>query len=361
MIPVYQPDLSGKEKEYVMDCMESTWISSKGKYVERFEKLFSEYIGVKYGTAVSNGTVAIHLALLTIGVGRDDEVIVPSFTYVASANPIVYLGAKPVFVDSDKDTWQINETEVEKKITDKTKAVIAPHLYGYPCNMHVLRELCDKHNIYLIEDCAEAIGTEYKGKKVGTFGDISCFSFFGNKTITTGEGGMVLSNNKELIDMARHVKDQGMSKTQEYWHDIVGYNFRMTNICAAIGCAQLERIDQFISRKKEIGRIYKEILKDVPVKFQEDSEDILNTYWMVAALLENENKRKEFRKYLKACDIDTRPTFAPIHKMPMYDLGESYPVAEMLGKCGINLPSYPLLVNEQIEYICNVIKNFYAK
>lgn len=361
MIPVYQPDLSGKEKEYVMDCMDSTWISSKGKYVERFENLFAEYIGVKYGTAVSNGTVAIHLALLTLEIGIGDEVIVPSFTYIASANPIVYVGAKPIFVDSSEDTWQINELEIEKKITDKTKAVIAPHLYGYPCKMDVLRKICDKHNIYLIEDCAEAIGSEYKGKKIGTYGDLACFSFFGNKTITTGEGGMVLSNNKELIDKARHIKDQGMSKTREYWHDIVGYNFRMTNICAAIGCAQLERIEQFVSRKIEVGALYKEMLKSVPVKFQKDSKDILNTYWMVAILLEDENQRRDFRKYLKEHDIDTRPTFSPIHKMPMYDLGEYYPVSEDLGKRGINLPSYPLLSNEQIEYICNVIKDFFAK
>lgn len=361
MIPVYQPDLSGKEKEYVMDCMDSTWISSKGKYVERFENSFAEYIGVKYGTAVSNGTVSIHLALLALGIGIGDEVIVPSFTYIASANPIMYLGAKPVFVDSSEDTWQMNELEVERKITDKTKAVIAPHLYGYPCKMDVLREICDKHNIYLIEDCAEAIGSEYKGKKVGTYGDLACFSFFGNKTITTGEGGMVLSNNKELIDKARHIKDQGMSKTQEYWHDIIGYNFRMTNICAAIGCAQLERIDQFVSRKIEVGELYKEMLKSVPVKFQKDSKDIVNTYWMVAILLENENQRRDFRKYLKEHDIDTRPTFSPIHKMPMYESGKFYPVSENLGMRGINLPSYPLLSNEQIEYICNVIKDFFAK
>lgn len=360
MIPVYQPDLSGKEKEYVMDCMDSTWISSKGKYVERFENSFAEYIGVKYGAAVANGTVAIHLALLALGVGVGDEVIVPSFTYVASANPIVYVGAKPVFVDSSEDTWQIDTNEVEQRITDRTKAVIAPHIYGYPCEMDTLRQICDKHHLFLIEDCAEAIGSAYKDKKVGCYGDLACFSFFGNKTITTGEGGMVLGDNKELIDRARHIKDQGMSRTQEYWHDIVGYNFRMTNICAAIGCAQLEKIDRFVSRKIEIGEMYQDLLKDVPVTFQKNNKDVLNTYWMIALLLKDDDQRKDFRKYLKEHEIDTRPTFFPIHKMPMYECGESHPVSEDLGNRGINLPSYPLLSDQDVAMICNVIKEFFS-
>ncbi len=359
MIPVYQPDLSGNEKKYVLDCVESTWISSKGKYVERFEKEFAEYIGVDYGTTVSNGTVAIHLALLTIGIQPNDEVIVPSFTYVASANPIVYLGAKPIFVDSKADTWQIDETKVRERITEKTKAIIVPHIYGYPGKMDEIRRICEQNTLFLIEDCAEGIGSEYDGRKVGTFGDLSCFSFFGNKTITTGEGGMVLSNNKELIDKARHIKDQGMSRHREYWHDIVGYNFRMTNLSAAIGCAQMEKISEFVERKIEIGNMYRELLKNVPVEFQKDTEKIKNTYWMVSILLKDELERRNIRAYLREREIDTRPTFFPIHKMPMYDIGEEYPISENLGQRGINIPSYPLLENSQIEYICNEIKKFY--
>lgn len=359
MIPVYQPDLTGREKEYVVDCMDSTWISSKGKYVEQFENAFAEYIGVKYATAVSNGTVAIHLALLAIEVGKGDEVIVPSFTYIASVNPIIYQGATPVFVDSVKDTWQMDEQEVERKITDKTKAVIAPHIYGHPCKLNRLREICDRHHLYLIEDCAEAIGSEYAGRKVGSYGELACFSFFGNKTITTGEGGMVVSNHKELLDKARHIKDQGMSKTREYWHDIIGYNYRMTNLCAAIGCAQLEKVEQFKRRKIQIGEIYQELLAKTPVVFHKPCGDVLHTYWMVSLLLKEDGERDMLRKYLKEHGIDSRPSFYPVHKMPMYDKNEVMEVAERLGERGINLPSYPSLSDKDIEFICETIINFF--
>ena len=254
--PVYQPSLTGKEKEYVMDCMDSTWISSKGKYIHKFEEGFANFIGVKYATGVCNGTVAIHLALAAAGIQSGDEIIVPTFTYIASANPIAQMGATPVFCDSERENWQMSPEDAESKITSKTKAMIVPHLYGNCCNMDKITEIARKHNLLIIEDCAEAIGTKYKGQCVGSFGDISCFSFFGNKTITTGEGGMVVSNNFELFDRAASLKTQGVSKVKEYWHDVAGYNFRMTNIEAAIGLAQLEQADKFINKKRQIAQWY---------------------------------------------------------------------------------------------------------
>lgn len=239
--PVYQPSLGDKEKENVIECLNSTWISSKGKFIAQFENSFSKYIGVKHAVAVSNGTVALHLALLSLGIGEGDEVIVPSFTYIASVNAIKYTCAKPVFVDSDPITWQIDPEKIEEKITTKTKAIMTVHLYGHPCEMDKIKKIAAKHKLYIIEDCAEAFGSLYKGKHVGTIGDIYTFSFFGNKTITTGEDGIVVTNDPSLNEKVIHLKGQGLAKNREYYHDIIGYNYRMTNICAAIGCAQLER------------------------------------------------------------------------------------------------------------------------
>lgn len=238
--PVYIPSLSGNEKKYVNECLDTSWISSKGHFVNEFETEFSKYIGVKHSTSVCNGTVAIHLAAASLGLGPGDEVICPSFTYIASANPFKQLGCNIIFCDSQKDSWQMDPEDIEKRITPKTKAVIAVHLYGHPCNMNKICALAQKYNLFLIEDCAEAIGSCYQGKHVGTFGDIACFSFFGNKTITCGEGGMVVCNNDELYERAKHLKGQGVVSWKEYWHDISAFNYRMTNIQAAIGLAQLE-------------------------------------------------------------------------------------------------------------------------
>ena len=223
-ISVYKPSLNGNEKKYVNDCLDTTWISSKGKYNDMFAEHFSEYIGTQYGTTVTNGTLALHLALLALGVGEGDEVIVPSFTYIASANAVKYTGADVVFVDSLEDSWQMDPDDVERKITKNTKAIMPVHLYGHPCDMDAIMALARRHDVFVIEDCAEAIGSEYNGKKVGSFGDIAAFSFFGNKTITCGEGGMVLTNNKTLFERVVHIKGQGLATHREYWHDIVGYN-----------------------------------------------------------------------------------------------------------------------------------------
>lgn len=359
---VYQPSLSGNEKKYVNECIDSTWISSKGKFVTEFEKAFSNYIGVKNGTGVCNGTVAIHLALVALGLGEGDEVIVPTFTYIASANPILQVGAKPVFADCCEDTWQIDPKDIKAKITPKTKAIMVVHLYGHPCDMDSIMKIAQENNLFVIEDCAEAIGSEYKGKKIGSFGDVACFSFFGNKTITCGEGGMVLTNSDYLYERLCHFKGQGLARYREYWHDTMGYNYRMTNIQAAIGLAQFEQVETFIQRKQNVSKWYKEKLRGLPIVFHDAVGDVKHTWWMCSILVASESERENLRNYLKEQGIETRPTFYPIHTMPVYaQKYERHPVAEDIALRGINLPSYPTLEEHDIDYICKKIGEFYAR
>jgi perosamine synthetase len=359
-IPVYQPSLSGNEKKYVLECLDSTWISSKGKFISQFEDKFAAYIGVKHATTVSNGTVAIHLALLALGIGSGDEVIVPTLTYIASVNAIVYTGATPVFVDSVADTWQMDPEDVKRKITPRTKAVMAVHLYGHACDMPALKQICEENDLFLIEDCAEAIGTKWGDKYVGTFGDISTFSFFGNKTITTGEGGMVVTNDHTLYDRSVHFKGQGLAKHRQYWHDVVGYNYRMTNICAAIGLAQLEQVEQFIDRKKAIAAQYKSLLEDSPVEFHREHPGTTHTYWMCSVLVPEASQRDPLRDHLASSGIETRPLFYPVHTMPMYSQKfQKHVVAEDLGWRGINIPSFPGLTDQQVNDIAQAIKSFF--
>jgi perosamine synthetase len=358
-IPVYQPSLNGNEKKYVNECLDSTWISSKGKFLGQFEEQFASYINIKHATAVSNGTVAIHLALIALGIGPGDEVIVPTLTYIASVNAIAYTGATPVFVDSLQTTWQLDTEDVKRKITSKTKAIMAVHLYGHACNMDALQNICKENQLFLIEDCAEAIGSTYKGKHVGTFGDISTFSFFGNKTITTGEGGMVVTNDETLMDRAVHFKGQGLAKHRQYWHDVIGYNYRMTNICAAIGLAQLEQIDSFLAQKRQVAQWYKEKIKNTEILFHPEDKDVYHSYWMCSILIDNPSKRDALREALANEGIETRPLFYPVHTMPMYSLKfQKHPIAENLGWRGLNLPSYPGLTEIQVESICEVINSF---
>ncbi len=355
-IPVYQPELSGNEKIYVDRCLDSTWISSKGEYVTRFQSDFCSYLNIGHATAVSNGTVALHLALQTLGIGPGDEVIVPTLTYIASVNAIAYVGAIPVFVDSEEHSWNIDPRQIVSKITPKTKAILVVHLYGAPCDMVQIMEICKQHKLILIEDAAEAFGTQYHGQYAGSFGDISTFSFFGNKTITTGEGGMVVSNNKQLIERAAYLKSQAVSSVREYWHDEIGFNYRMTNICAAIGVAQLERADQILKRKRDLATWYRAELAGTSLTFQTDYPDSINSYWMVSALADDASTRDKIRNYLKDRCIETRPLFYPAHTMPSFKTIESFPVAESLSQRGLNLPSYPGLTREQVAYICSKIK-----
>ncbi len=361
-IPIYQPALDGNEKKYVNECLDSSWISSRGEYISKFENEFRKFVGVEHATAVSNGTVALHLAIVTLGIGPGDEVIVPSFTYIASVSTIAITGATPVFVDSLEDTWQMDPKDVKRKITPRTKAIMAVHLYGHACEMDELVRIAKENNLFLIEDCAEAFGSTYKKKHVGTFGDLATFSFYGNKTITTGEGGMVVTNDETLYDRAYHLKMHGLAKYREYWHDVLGFNYRMTNICAAIGLAQLEKANEKILRKRLIVKWYNDALKNLPVKHHGEHGEVFHSYWMYSILVESPNIREDLRAYLKEKGIETRPTFFPVHTMPMFSQKfQKLPIAEYLGWHGINMPSWPDLTKEKIEFIAEEIRNFFNK
>ena len=355
-IPVYQPSLAGNEKRYVNECLDSTWISSKGEFLQRFERSFADYTGVTYATAVSNGTVALHLALVAPGIGPGDEVIVPTLTYIASVNAIAYTGATPVFVDSERDSWQLDPADVRRKVTPRTRAIMVVHLYGHPADMESIMAVARECNLFVVEDCAEAFGSRIGGQHVGTFGDISTFSFFGNKTITTGEGGMVVTNDATLADRAVHFKGQGLAKHRVYWHDVIGYNYRMTNICAAIGLAQMERADDLVARKQVLAARYDDALRGSRLELHRPARaDVVHSYWMYSVLVPAAT-RDGVMGDLREAGIETRPLFYPVHTMPMYSQRyERHGVAEELGWRGINLPSWPDLTDEQVRYIAEAL------
>lgn len=356
--PVYKPRFSGRERELVLDCIDSTWISSKGKYIAEFESAFAARVGVKHAIAVSNGTVALHLALEALGVGDGDEVIVPTLTYIASANAVRYCGADVVFADSEPELWQIDVEDVARRITPRTKAIMPVHLYGQACDMAALMELAKKHGLAVVEDCAEALGTRVGDRCVGGFGDISTFSFFGNKTITTGEGGMVVTNDGALAKLAMRLRGQGLAEGREYWHDVLGFNYRMTNICAAIGCAQLEILDDNLRRKRQIAEWYRQALEGSPVRVHAEGEGSTHSYWMVSVLIDAP-LRDGLRAHLRAAGIETRPLFFPVHQMDMYRrAGEVFPVAEGLSGRGLNLPSYPELTEADVGEIAGAVKAY---
>jgi len=343
--PVAIPNLNGNEFKYLTDAFLSTWISSQGEYINRFEENFSNYCDSKYGVAVSNGTVALHLALITLGIGKDDEVIVPDLTFAATINTVLHANATPVIVDVENDSWCIDPKEIEKAITPKTKAIIPVHIYGQSCDMGAIMKIARKYNLKVIEDCAEAHGAMYDGKKVGSFGDIGCFSFFGNKVITTGEGGMCVTNNLELYEKMRVLRDHGMSKTKRYWHDVIGYNYRMTNLQAAIGLAQLERIEDIHQNRRKYENNYKDILPKDIFTFQTNCENRRRITWLVSVLVDEKIDREEYIQILKEKGIDARPFFYPLSDMDIYKsyCKVSTPVAHRLSKVGLNLPTYESL------------------
>lgn len=368
-IPIYEPELSGNEKKYVIECLDSSWISSKGKFITEFEKKFEEYLGSGYSSTCSNGTVALHLALLALGIKADDEILVPSFTYVASVNAITFCNARPVFLDSDPANLQIDLQDLERKIRPNSKAIIVPHLYGMMVDMEKICKIARANNLFIVEDCAESFGSTFKGQHSGTFGDIATFSFFGNKTITTGEGGMVHSTDQNLIHKVNHLKAQGLASLnqlsdnkKEYWHDVVGYNYRMTNIQAAIGLAQIERADNIVKKKQKIADLYFENIDKSVATLLRPTEDVVSSYWMVTVLFKNEDIRDRVRLELSKKNVETRPIFPMVHTMPMYEnLGQGpFPQAENFCSCGINLPSSPKLTEKEIILISEII-NRYAK
>ena len=359
-IMVAQPKMSGNERNYVLDCLDSNWISSNGKYIEAFEDLFARYCGTKYAIATNNGTTALHLAMVAMGLKPGDEVIIPTITYIATANAVSYCGATPVFVDVCPNTLNINPDEIEKKITSNTKGIIPVHLYGHPANMILINEIAKKYGLWVVEDAAEAHGAMINSKKVGSFGVCAVFSFFGNKIITTGEGGMVTTDDDELAAKLRLYKGQGMDLSRRYWFPVVGYNYRMTNIQAAIGLAQLEGIEKALFERERLASWYNKSLSEFSDKIvlPTSADWAKQVFWMYNIFLRDgdEFRRNTVMQKLDEMGIETRPVFYPMHVLPPYKEDQFYPVADLWFKRGINLPTHQGVTKDDVDRISSSLK-----
>ncbi len=364
MIPVNEPKLGLKESEYVLDCLNSGWISSAGKYIENFEKNWAEYCSMPYGIAVCNGTVALEGAIACLDLKPGDEVIMPSFTIISCALAVVEAGAIPVLVDSDPETWCMDVSQVEAKITKRTRAVMPVHIYGHPVDMDPLIALAKKYALVIVEDAAEAHGAEYKGRKCGGFGEISCFSFYANKIITTGEGGMVLTRDPKLAEKLRAIRNLCFVPSRRFYHTELGHNYRLTNIQAAIGLAQLEQIDEHLQHKQWMAKAYKQRLGETAqLQLPVEKPWAKNVYWMYGMIL-NENTgmdASEFGIRMKNSGVETRPFFLGMHEQPVLKQrglfqGESYPVAERIARQGFYLPSGLTLTESQVDQVCDAVK-----
>lgn len=364
MIPVNEPLIGEKELQYVNECLKTGWISSAGKFIEEFEEKWASYCNVKYGIAVANGTVALQVAVECLDLKPGDEVIIPTFTIISCALAVVYNGGKPILVDSEPRTWTMDVDKIEERITERTRAIMPVHMYGHPCDMDKIWELAKKYKLKIIEDAAEAHGAEYKNKKCGGLGDISCFSFYANKIITTGEGGMVLTNNEEYAEKARSLRNLCFRKDRRFYHTELGHNFRLTNIQAAIGLAQLERIDELVEKKRWIGQSYTERLKDTPgLTLPIEEPWAKNVYWMYGVILDESMgiDTVEFAMRLRKLGVDTRPFFLGMHEQPVFhQMGlfkdEHYPVAERIARQGLYLPSGLTLTEEEIDTVAKVVR-----
>lgn len=365
-IKIANPVFNGNEKQYLNECIDTGWVSSNGRFIEAFQNKFAEFCGTKYAVACSNGTVSLHLALEALGIGKGDEVIMPTLTYIATANAVTYCGAKPVFADVETDTWNISTLSVEKVITRKTKAIIPVHLYGLPCDMDSIIEIAKKYNLKVIEDAAEAHGAKWKGKAVGSMGDIGSFSFFGNKIITSGEGGMLVTDNKELYRLICNLRSQGVDPNKRYWHDRVAYNYRMTNMQAAVGLAQLENVDWHLAQRQRVAKLYDEKLKGLQeyISVQKVNASSHHAFWMYSIVFTDKVKdeRDQIMKSMEGFGIEMRPLFYPMHVMPpYYDSNVACPVAEKISERGINLPTHANLSESDIDYIVDCLKKIIAK
>lgn len=359
MIPWGKPCLGERERDYLLKALDSTWISG-GEFIDRFESDFARLIGTKYAVTTSSGTSALHLALLALGIGPGDEVIVPAFTFVAPGNMAIETGAKPVYVDIDPKTWCVDVKEVEKSITERTKAIIPVHVYGNVCEMGELTGIARKRKIYLIEDVAEAAFSKYGGRFAGSFGHLGCFSFQATKTVTMGEGGAVVSEDKELTERIRIMRSHGMQENKRYWHNLVGYNYRLTNLQAALGCAQLDNLDSIIAEKARIYRRYLRNLSGLPgIEFQHVLKRVEPVMWTVAIKIATrcfKGDRDYLITELLKRNIETRPGFYPFSVMPLYHT-TPLPVAELISRNVIALPSYVSISDRDIDYICNQLKS----
>jgi perosamine synthetase len=365
-IPLSKPDLRGNEAAYVLQAIRSTWISSTGEYVDRLERDFAELVGSRHALTVCNGTAALHLALLGLGIGPGDEVIIPSLTFVATANAVTYVGAHPVFADVDPETWCIDPTAVERAITARTRAVIPVHLYGHPCEMRALHRLTNGRGIALIEDAAEALFATYEGQAIGALGDVGAFSFYGNKILTCGEGGIVTTNDTALFAKMRLVRGQGMDPSRRYYFPVIGHNFRLSNVACAIMCSQLERKEEIVARRKAIFALYGEHLKNVPgIDLQPQMPNVEIAPWLFCITVDHERygrTRDDLMTLLHERGIETRPFFIPLHQLPPHKAAWQsrhmpLPHTERISCAGMNLPTYPELTDEEIEYICKVISD----
>ena len=358
MIPVCKPLFGSREKELLNQCLESEWISSDGPFVRQFEDQFSNYVGCQHGIAVNNGTAALEAALFALGVMDGDEVILPSFTIISCVLAVVRLGAKPVLVDCEPDTWNMDTTQVENLITKKTKVIMAVHMYGHPTDMDPLLKLKIKYNLMILEDCAQVHGAEYKGKKCGSIGDAASFSFYSNKIITTGEGGMVTTRDGKFAERARSYRNLCFMEGRRFYHEDLGYNFRMTNLQAAIGVAQFERIDEFVAKKREIGQYYTENLQKIPgVKTQVEKPWAKCVYWMYCIELDKNlglSARLAMQK-LEELNIQCRPFFLGMHSQPAlknYKFSQdAFPIADRIAEYGFYVPSSVGLDRKTIDYV----------
>lgn len=370
MIPVCEPWFPGNEEKYAADAVRNKMISgSGGEYITKFEKSFADYCGMKYGVACTSGLAALHLACEALGIGEGDEIIIPTFTMIASANAAIYTGARPVLVDSEQGSYCIDVKKIEEKITPRTKAIMPVHVYGHPCDMDAIMEIARKHNLKVIEDAAEAHGARYKGKIMGSFGDINCFSFYANKIITTGEGGMCLTNDSDLAEKMRKLRNHGFD-IPRFTHSVVGFNYRLPNVQAALGLAQVENADLLVESRRNVGLKYNEKLAHLKnyLQLPIERDYAKNVYWMYGVVLKDNVKltKDDVMAKLLERGVQTRSFFIPMHKQPVFadkkvknapDCAGSYPISEMIGGRGFYLPSSSNLNEKDMDYVVESLKS----
>jgi len=368
LIPVNEPRLGALERSYLLDCLDSGWISSRGPYLARFEQEFAAYCGVRHGVATTNGTAALHVALAALGIGAGDEVILPALTMAATAFAVVYTGATPVLVDSEPLRGNLDPTQLEATITPRTRAILVVHLYGHPVDMDPIHEIAQRHGLPIVEDAAEAHGATCRGRRAGSLGTIACFSFYANKIVTSGEGGMVVTDDDALADRALRLRDMAHSPTQRFLHEELGFNYRLTNLQAALGLAQLHQIDASLARKRSMAARYRERLAGIPgLRLPDEAPWAQNVYWMYAVVVDEPFPldRDALMAALAAEGIETRSFFIPMHLQPALRhlglfAGEEYPVAEDLGRRGLYLPSGLAITDEQIDLVAATIRRLAA-
>ena len=357
-IPVCEPDIGELEVALVTQCLKSGWVSSIGPWVSRFEEAYAAHCGCQFAVSTCNGTAALHLALLALGIGPGDEVLVPAFTFVSSANAVVYTGAVPVLMDVDPTTWNLDVEDARRKLTPRTRAIMAVHVFGNPADMAAVAALAAEYGLAVVEDAAEAHGARWQGQPVGSLGDVGCFSFFGNKLITTGEGGMLVTNRPELADAARKWGNLSRPQGHHYFHDAVGFNYRMASLQAALGLAQLQRIEELLAKKLRNAERYLRLLVAIPgLRPQRVLPGATSSWWMVSIVVKDTfgATREDLSQHLHRRGIDTRPFFVPLHRLPPYASSPPCPVAEEISQRGLLLPSGPRLEPEAIEEIVEAI------